>query len=75
MGVSWKFLEKSEPLKRFFILRKEKVDQIEFFSFGKATSHGESKLLTQTSFTPLKKLTLCHILLAAEGLGKYIYQS
>ena len=32
----------------------------------------EKETCMQTSFNPLKKLTLCHILLVAEGLSKYM---
>ena len=38
-----------------------------FFSLGEATSQGEGKLWIQTCKTPLKKLTLCHILLERRG--------
>ena len=38
-----------------------------FFSLGEATSLGEGKLWIQTCWTPLKKLTLCHILPERRG--------
>ena len=47
------------------------VGQTGFFSLGEATSLGEGKLWIQTCETPLKKLTLCHILPERRGLGKY----
>ena len=50
------------------------VEQTRFFSLDKATRAREGKLWIQTSFTPLKKLTLCHILLEGQGLGKYMQE-
>ena len=38
-----------------------------FFSLGEETSLGEAKLWIQTCWTPLKKLTLCHILPERRG--------
>ena len=43
------------------------VGQTRFFSLGEATSLGEGKLWIQTCLTPLKKLTLCHILPERRG--------
>ena len=44
-----------------------------FFSLGLATSLIKEKLWIPTSFSPLNKLTLYHILLVAERLGKYTH--
>ena len=38
------------------------VGQTRFFDLGEETSLEEGKLWIQTCYTPLKKLTLCHIL-------------
>ena len=44
------------------------VGQTEFFSFGKVNSQ---KGLVQIQTSSVKTLTLCHILIVAERLGKY----
>ena len=50
---------------------KVNVRQIRLFSLSIATDLGEGKLRIQTSYTLLKKLTLCRNLSVAEGLSIY----
>ena len=49
----------------------KKTGQVGFLSLHKATSR-EQKLQIQLALLYFKKLTLCHILLEEEDLGKYI---
>ena len=52
-----------------YLFSRQLLQQNGFFSFGKMTSLGERKLCIQTSCSPLKKLTLCHILLVVAEQG------
>ena len=48
------------------------VGQVGLFNLSVATSLREGKFWIQTSWTPLEKLILCHILFIEEWKDKYI---